>query len=143
MTQVAITPSSLEQRQASSSLASLRKHSSAAKLILEPNNITFAANSALVQVLTQALERFAAGEAVTVQSLSSEMSTQEVADYLSVSRPHVVKLLETGKIPFHKVGSHRRVKRQDVIQYDQKITRLREKALTELSAEAQRLGLGY
>jgi excisionase family DNA binding protein len=138
-----ITPTNLEQRQASSSLASLRKNSSGAKLVLEQNNITFAANSAVLQVVTEALERFAAGEAVVVQSLSQEMSTQEVADYIGVSRPHVVKLLEQGKMNFRKVGSHRRVKRQDVMKYDQEITHLREKALAELAAEAQRLGLGY
>ncbi len=141
MTQLPFTPTSQEQRQASSSLASLRKNG--AKLVLEQNNITFAANSAIVQVMTEVLERFAAGEAVVVQSLSQEMTTQEVADYMGVSRPHVVKLLETGKIPFYKVGSHRRVKRKDVIKYDQKITLLREKALAELASEAQRLGLGY
>jgi excisionase family DNA binding protein len=138
-----ITPTNLEQRQASRSLASLRKNSSGAKLVLEQNNITFAANSAVLQVVTEALERFAAGEAVVVQSLSQEMSTQEVADYIGVSRPHVVKLLEQGKMNFRKVGSHRRVKRQDVMKYDQEITHLREEALAGLAAEAQRLGLGY
>jgi excisionase family DNA binding protein len=143
MSQIPFTPTSQEQRQANSSLALLRKNSSAAKLVLEQNNITFAANSAVVQVMTEVLERFAAGETVTVQSLSQEMSTQEAADYMGVSRPHVVKLLETGKIPFYKVGSHRRVKRKDVLEYDQKITQLREKALAELAAEGQRLGLGY
>jgi excisionase family DNA binding protein len=143
MNHFAIIPTPLEQIQASSGLALLKGLSSGAELVLNSKSIVFEADGAVVQVIKEVLELFAAGEAVMLQPISPEMSTQEAADFLGCSRPHVVKLLERGKIPFHKVGTHRRVLRKDVLLYDQNLTQLREKALVELSAEAQRLGLGY
>ncbi len=65
------------------------------------------------------------------------MTTEEAADYLNVSRPFFVKLLEEGLIPFHKVGNHRRVNAIDVIQYKSQL------ALDELVKEAQKLNMGY
>jgi len=66
-----------------------------------------------------------------------------VLHLLNVSRPHLVKLLETGKIPFHKVGTHRRVRFEDLMDYKENIDRQRMKTLDELTAQAQELNLGY
>jgi excisionase family DNA binding protein len=72
------------------------------------------------------------------------LTTQEAADLLNVSRPHLVKLLETGEIPqLPKVGRHRRVARFEVVSYKRERDAKRASALGELSALSQRHRLGY
>ena len=73
----------------------------------------------------------------------AEVSTQQVADMLNVSRPHIVKLPEQGVIPFKKVGSHRRILLEDLLKYDQQLKEQREKNLQFLANQAQELNLGY
>ena len=72
-----------------------------------------------------------------------ELTTHEAAKLLNVSRPHLVKLLEEGKIPFHKVGTHRRVYREDVLEYKDHRREEAEEAMQNLTDQAQELGLGY
>ena len=102
----------------------------------------------LVDTLTGAIEKTAelllAGKHVRVIEDNESMTTQEAADLLNVSRPHLVKLLETGKIPqLPKVGRHRRVARAAVLKYKRTRDAQRESALKELTALSQRHGLGY
>lgn len=96
-----------------------------------------------VSVLVETLGHLAKGQGVAVQPLTEEISTQEAANLLFVSRPFLVRLLEEGKIPFRKVGAHRRVRREDVEQYKRQIDEARLKTLEELQAQAQELGMGY
>ncbi|WP_262967245.1 helix-turn-helix domain-containing protein, partial [Methylobacter psychrophilus] len=95
-----------------------------------------------INLLLTMLTEMSKGNAITVMPIHAELSTQETAELLNVSRPHLVYLLEQGKIPFRKVGTHRRVLAKDVFEYKQRIDEARLKALDDLAAQAQELGMG-
>jgi excisionase family DNA binding protein len=83
------------------------------------------------------------GNAVTLIPVHAELTTQEAADYLNVSRPYLIQLLESGKIKYHKTGTHRRVKFVELEEYRRKTEAARQKAMEELALQAQELGMGY
>ena len=94
----------------------------------------------LYQVLRQVTSLLAQGKGVTLISQDHYLTTQEAATLLNVSRPYLYKLLDSGKISFTKVGSHRRLKAEDVLSYRQQRDGERRAALTELIATSQELG---
>jgi excisionase family DNA binding protein len=83
------------------------------------------------------------GSNVAVTPLTSTLTTQEAADILGVSRPHIVSLVESKKIPSTKVGSHRRILRADLDMYLKRQNSRRSTALSYLMRETQKLGLSY
>lgn len=94
-------------------------------------------------LLVEILDQMADGNDVAVIPHARELTTQEAAAILNVSRPYVIGLLEQGRIPFHKTGTHRRIRLADLLAYKKHQDEVSRRALAELTAEAQELGLGY
>jgi len=96
-----------------------------------------------LRLLVDILAELADGNAVKVVPVHAELTTQEAADLLNVSRPHFVKLLEDGVLAFHRTGKHRRVRFADLMQYKEARERASEQAMAELTQQSQELGMGY
>jgi excisionase family DNA binding protein len=99
---------------------------------------TFAA-----RLLVDALTALAEGHAVTVVPVPAELTTQEAADILNVSRPYLIKLLDERKLPYRRVGNRRKVLLEHVLTYKRSDDKFRQGILDELSQEAQSVGLEY
>ncbi|GAP37792.1 helix-turn-helix domain-containing protein [Piscinibacter sakaiensis] len=96
-----------------------------------------------LRLLVDILAELADGNAVKVVPIHAELTTQEAADLLNVSRPHLVKLLEDGVLPFHKTGKHRRVLFADLMRYRGEREEASHAAMAALSRQAQDLRMGY
>lgn len=87
----------------------------------------------LSRLLMSLLRHVSAGEAVTLVPYGQKLTTQQAADILNVSRPHFIKLLEKGELPYELVGRHRRVNAKDLFAYKQVRDEQRDKALSVLA----------
>ena len=94
-----------------------------------------------LNLLAEVLEALSQGKSVAVYPIAAEMTTQAAADYLNCSRPHLVKLLEEGHIPFTKIGKHRRVKFDDIHRYKQQLKAKQKKLLIEMMQSDEDSGL--
>lgn len=95
------------------------------------------------QLLFEILEQIAQGKAITLIPINAELTTQEAAQLLNVSRPYLTKLLKSGEIPFHQIGRHQHIRFEDVMKYKKWIDNERLKVLDELAFQAQELNMGY
>jgi excisionase family DNA binding protein len=95
----------------------------------------------LMVMLRAVVEQLRAGNGVSIATLHAELTTVEAAEMLGVSRPHLVKLLDQGAMPHRMVGSHRRVRLVDVLAYRDRQDERSRRALDELTAQAEELGL--
>ena len=91
--------------------------------------------------LSEILKAMSQGKPISIVPLATEVTTQSAAEILGCSRPHLVKLLEEGKIEYTKVGKHRRIKYEDVINYKRKMKEEQKKHLIEMMHADEDLGL--
>ncbi len=96
-----------------------------------------------LRLLGEILSELASGNTVKVVPIHAELTTQEGADILNVSRPHLVKMLDEGALPHTKTGRHRRIKFTDLMKYKEQREQASLAAMDELVAQAQELGMGY
>jgi excisionase family DNA binding protein len=94
-----------------------------------------------VKMLVRILEEMALGNAVTLTPIHAELTTQEAADMLNISRPSLIQLLDDGKIEYRKVGTHRRIRFEAVMSYKRAADAERRAALAELAAYDQEIGI--
>lgn len=137
-------PSSVDESEAqrfSEVLESLASTTSERPALVGPHNEEIPLPAEAFDVLVQVFEAMKQGLAIHVAPLNAQLTTQEAADYLGISRPTLVKLLESGKMAFTKPGRHRYVRLDDVIQYAESVRSQRAEALDALAREAEESGL--
>jgi excisionase family DNA binding protein len=139
-------PTELESRLAGESsrlLAACIGHGDAARLRVIDGNQEIEVPVSALKMLVDILAQMAKGNAVSIVPIHAELTTQVAADFLNVSRPFLVGLLEGGELAFRKVGTHRRVLFKDLMEYRARSQVNRKGALDELTRQAQELGMGY
>ena len=97
----------------------------------------------VVGLLMRILTEMAEGNAVTLMPIHAELTTQQAASILGVSRPFLIKQMKEKLIPYRRIGTHRRVRFQDLMDYKNRIDADRAKVLEQLAAQAQELNMGY
>lgn len=95
----------------------------------------------LINLFSQALTKAAAGKKIVIVEEDDEVSPEKAAKFLHISRPFLVKRLDAGEIPFHWVGSHRRILMSDLIEYKQKRKERTREILQQMREEAEEMGL--
>lgn len=94
-----------------------------------------------LKLLSKILKAMGEGKPISIVPIVAEMTTQSAAEFLGCSRPHLVKLLEEGKIPFTKIGKHRRIKFEDVAAYKNKMKEEQKRSLIQMMKTDEELGL--
>ncbi|HEU5421941.1 MAG TPA: helix-turn-helix domain-containing protein [Nitrolancea sp.] len=108
--------------------------------------VTFGAESvelpeSLVRLIQQVVNVLVQGEAVSIVPYHKDLTTQEAADILNVSRQYLVRLLEKDEMPYHMTGTHRRIRFGDLMEYKRRRDATRRRGLAKLTQQSQKLGL--
>ncbi len=138
-----VIPSNEDAELAASASRALARASKDILHVRLENGEDLALPKAVTRLLSHLLIEMAQGNAVTVIPIHAELTTQQAADFLNVSRPHLISLIEAGQIPHHRVGTHRRVRFSDVCDYKDRFAAARANAMDELAKQAQEQGFGY
>jgi excisionase family DNA binding protein len=110
--------------------------------LVGPDGETIPVPESVFYVLERVAEVLASGDSITVVPVGKEVTTQQAADLLNVSRQYLVRVLDEGRIPFRKTGKHRRLRIEDVLEFREKRDKDRRAGLRELSQMTQEFG-GY
>jgi excisionase family DNA binding protein len=129
-------------RAAAASLAGAAQAGQGVQLVLrEQPNVAVPLSARAVEIVFDVLTAMAERRPFSVIPHAAELTTQQAADYLNVSRPFLIGLVDRGEIPHRMVGRHRRVRFDDLLAFERASAEKRRRALTEMAAEARRLGL--
>jgi len=139
-------PTKEEQKAAMESydaLASMLEniHSDYPEIEIEETNERIKIPLNALKLLVRILKETSQGKPISVVPIATEITTQAAAELLGCSRPHLVKLLEKGEIKFTKIGKHRRIKYQDVVEYKNKVKQEQRKLLVEIMKADEESGL--
>ena len=104
------------------------------QILVDDKPTTIALHRSLSELLLELLRVVGSGDAVTLMPVHQQLTTQQAADILHVSRPYLIRMLEEGVMDHHKVGRHRRIHANDVFAYQQKMVAERADALCDLAA---------
>lgn len=140
-------PSKSEQRIAEKSHETLSQilehvHSPMTEIEIEETKEKLQIPSRALELLNEILKAMSQGKPISIVPIATEVTTQKAAEILGCSRPHLVKLLENGKLDFVKVGRHRRIKFEDVVNYKQKMKAEQKSRLIQMMNSDEELG-GY
>ena len=111
------------------------------RLLVGPNDELIPLPPSLVRLLRQSVPLLMESRAVTVMPYNEELTTQQAADLLNVSRPYLIKLLEQGEVPFTRVGTHRRIRFSELLEYKRRRDAVRRQALADLTRMSREMGL--
>jgi excisionase family DNA binding protein len=137
-----VMPSEGEISQAQTSLKLIKQDRSVTHFVLgSPSGLKVPITESVFDLLMNVLAEMSRGNAVLVVPINAELSTQEAADLLNISRPYLVRLLDNQKIPYHMVGRHRRIMFKDLMQYRQQMKKGQFKTLQELTEMDDELGI--
>lgn len=135
-----------EARVAMRGLGDVHRHQTSPTISIVADHgvgVPIAIPSAAFDLFLEILGQMANGNAVTIVPVHAELTTQQAADVLNVSRPFLIQLLEAGAIVHRKVGTHRRIRFADLIEYKRQDDAQRRHVMDELASEAQKHRLGY
>lgn len=111
--------------------------------LIAPDGRKLEIPASVYEVLTRVVHEMAQGNAVSVVPVGMALTTQQAAELLGVSRPYLIRLLESGAMPYERVGTHRRIRFEDLMAYKRRRDAKRRNALRKLTREAERLGIEY
>lgn len=109
-------------------------------LLITPDGRKIVLSPGAYAVVEQVLAQLEKGKAVQVITFERELTTQQAADILNVSRQYLIRLLDRGEIPFTKTGTHRRLRLQDVLAYRRQRSEMRRKSLANLARASAEMG---
>ena len=144
LTQILPTPSEAKQAEETSRVLSsgcARRLRSGCASSERPRKRPWVLPASALKMLVGILEEMGRGNTVTVIPVHAELTTQEAADMLNISRPSLIQMLDEGKIEYRKVGTHRRVRFESVMAYKRRVHAERLAALNELAAYDQEIGI--
>ncbi|MDO5665800.1 MAG: excisionase family DNA-binding protein [Bacteroidia bacterium] len=139
-------PSKIEQKTAIKSYEELvsairQVRSKEPEIEIEETNDKIKIPFRALQLLGDILKAMSEGKPVSIVPLATEVTTQKAAEILGCSRPHLIKLLENGKIEYTKVGKHRRIMFEDIMTYKQKMKEDQKKHLVDIMSFDEETGL--
>jgi excisionase family DNA binding protein len=130
-----------DERPALNKIEDVLKNVHSIPKLVSPDGEKIELPRSVLDALQQVVNELAHERAVAIVPVNKELTTQEAADLLNVSRPYLIKLLEQGELPFFKLGTHRRIRLDDLMEYRKRRDEERERGLAELTQLSQEYGL--